>query len=205
MDENNKGWNNIHTKWKFKSLETEIKLKTQSYTTLGIMVMVETKTISKEPVFLGRLFSSPLRRYIFHRVSTKQGRSIFYHKGLWTQSHVYAGQHTRTHTKQLNCLNAGLECNKSRLSVSALRWKRNYRKSEKTLNCLSKERKAYGEEKTWESFYQSDDNTKDKSSHILDEQTSPHIFLCNHLLHHVPITCELHLDLWTPFKAFVSE
>lgn len=58
-----------------------------------------TKTISKEPVFLGRLFSAPLRRYIFHRVSTKRGRSIFYHKGLWTQSHMYAGQHTRTHTR----------------------------------------------------------------------------------------------------------
>lgn len=160
-----------------------------------------TKTISKEPVFLGRLFSSPLCQYIFHQVSTKRGRSIFYHKGLWTQSHVYAGQHTRTHTKQLNCLNTGLECNKSRLSISALRWKRSYRESKKTLNCLSKERKAYREEKNLRMFLSKRWQYKGQVF-----QTSPHILLWNHLLHHVLVTCESqHLGMWTSFKATVNE
>lgn len=141
---------------KVQELRNWEKLKTQSYNAWH-HGHGRTKTKSKEPVFLGRLFSSPLRWYIFHWVSTKRGRSIFYHKGLWTQSHVYAGQHT----KQLNCLNSGLQCNKSRLSISALRLKRRYRESKKSLNCLSKERKAYGGKKTWECFYQRD-NTKEK-------------------------------------------
>lgn len=42
-------------------------------------------------------------------------------------------------------------CNKSRLSLDALRWKRSYRGSKKALNCLSKERKAYREMKRKES------------------------------------------------------
>lgn len=124
------------------------------------MIMVKPKQYQKNLCFLGRLLSPPLYWYIFHQVSTKRGRSIFYHKSLWTQSHVYAGQHTCAHTKQLNCLSAELECYKSRLSISALRWKRSYSESKKTLNCLSKERKAY--EKSWVFFfYQRDGNTKD--------------------------------------------
>lgn len=138
-----------------------------------------SKTISKEPVFLGRLFSPPLRRYIFHRVSTKRGRSIFYHKSLWTQSHVYAGQHT----KPLNCLSTVLECNKSRLSISALRWKRSYSESKKTLNCLSKERKAYAQKKN----VFSSKRWQYKGQVF---QISPHMFLCYHLVHHVPVTRE---------------
>lgn len=58
----------------------------------SIMAMVEPKQYQRNLCFLGRLFSSPLRRYIFHRASTKRGRSIFYHKGLWTRSHMYTGQ-----------------------------------------------------------------------------------------------------------------
>lgn len=115
------------------------------------MIMVKPKQYQKNLCFLGRLLSPPLYWYIFHQVSTKRGRSIFYHKSLWTQSHVYAGQHTCAHTKQLNCLSAELECYKSRLSISALRWKRSYSESKKTLNCLSKERKAY--EKSWVVFF----------------------------------------------------
>ncbi len=198
MEENNKGWNNVHTKWEFKSLETEIKLKTQNYNT-WYHGHGRTKTISKEPVFLGRLFSSPLCRYIFHWVSTKQGRSIFYHKGLWTQSHVYAGQHTHTQSSSI---------------VSTLGWsitspgsvwvplgeKEASEKNKKTLNCLSKERKAYGEKKNLRIFLSKRWQYKGQVW-----QTSPHIFLCNHLLHHVPITFELHLGLWTIFKAIVGE
>lgn len=124
--ENNKDGNNTHTgdrgdrEMKVQALRNwERNLKDPE---LGINGHGRTKTISKKPVFLGRLFSSPLCRYIFHRVPPRRGRSIFYHKGLWTRSHVYAGQHT----KQLNCLHSGLECNKSRLGISALRLKRSY-------------------------------------------------------------------------------
>lgn len=63
------------------------------------MIMVKPKQYQKNLCFLGCLLSPPLYSYIFHQVSTKRGRSIFYHKSLWTQSHVYAGQHTCAHTQ----------------------------------------------------------------------------------------------------------
>lgn len=138
----------------------EAKKNTQSHNTRS-HGHGRSESISKKPVFLGRLFSSPLRRYIFHWVSTKRGRSIFYHKGLWTKSHVYAGQHMHTHTQSSSIVSMlGCSVTSPGCSISALRWKRGYSESKKTLNCLSKERKAY-RKKYWECFYQRDDNTKD--------------------------------------------
>lgn len=85
-------------KWKFRSAKTERNSKA---TILGPRGHGQGKTISKEPVFLGCLFSPPLRQYIFHWLSTKRGRSIFYHKSLWTWSHVYSWT-TRTRARALS-------------------------------------------------------------------------------------------------------
>lgn len=146
-DENNKGDDNMEVmEWeesKIQELRKWEKLK--NYYNIWSHGHGWTKTISKKPVFLGFLFSSPLHQYIFHWVSTKRGRSIFYHKGLWTHSHMSAGQHTHTqaraHTTQLNCFNTGLEWNKSSLSISALRLKKKLqRKKERRPSIVSPRR-----------------------------------------------------------------
>ncbi|KAI9546459.1 hypothetical protein NQZ68_026680 [Dissostichus eleginoides] len=59
---------------------------------------------------------SPLRRYIFHRASTKRGRSIFYHKGS-----EHSPTWTLDNTKQLNCLDSGVGVTSPGSSMSALR------------------------------------------------------------------------------------
>lgn len=187
MDENNKDGNNIHTeddgeggKWKFKSFETQKKLKISELQYLASWWWSNQNNIKETCVL--RPSDKLLLCVDTYFIGSQQSEAGAY-------SITKASEHsptcmldnTRTHTKQLNCLNTGLECNKSRLNISALRWKRSYRESKKTLNFLSKERKAYGErgKKNLRMFLSKRWQYKGQ---VL--QTSPHIFLCNHLLHH---------------------
>lgn len=72
--------------------------ETQKLQSLVLVVMVKAKQYQRNLCFWGCLFSPPLRQYIFHWFSTKRGRSIFYHKSLWTWSHVYSWT-TRTRAR----------------------------------------------------------------------------------------------------------
>lgn len=83
-----KNGNNIHRLLKMmqreesESSRAKKLRKTLQATILGLMIMVKPKQYQKNLCFLGCLLSPPLYSYIFHQVSTKRGRSIFYHKSL---------------------------------------------------------------------------------------------------------------------------
>lgn len=169
-------------------------------TILSVVGHGRTKTISKEPVFLGRLFSSPL--YIFHWLSTKRGQEhILSQRPLNTVPRECWTTHARTQ-RQLNCPNSGWGRNKSELSTSALRWNRSYRESKTALDCLSKERMAYGEEEKNKSRVFSSEWWQFEGQVL---QMSPLILLFyQHLL---SITCEAkcwektNCSTWTLFQS----
>lgn len=88
-----------------------------------------------------------------------------------------------THTRSSSIVSTlGWSVTSPASAESALRWKRSYREIKKTLNCLSKERKAY-EERNLRMFLSKRWQYKGQGL-----QTSPHIFFCNYLLYHVTIT-----------------